>query len=103
MLFFTSMVRVQWHTCLLGVFFGLLQGLAYPAQMATMVDRAHDYNRAVVVGLFTGAFGVGINTATLLWGFLAELQGLQFMYATAGGIVLVVGLAAVIPSLAGRR
>ncbi len=103
MLVFTSMVRVQWHTCLLGVFFGLLQGLAYPAQMARMVDRAHDYNRAVVVGLFTGAFGVGINTATLLWGFLAELRGLQFMYAAAGGIVLVVGLAAVIPSPAGRR
>jgi MFS family permease len=71
------------HVVALGLLFGILQGISYPAMMATMVDRSGEHNRAVVVGLFTGSFGVGINASLLLWGVVAELKGLRFMYLSA--------------------
>jgi MFS family permease len=84
MLFLTSRLAMPWQPVLLGAFFGLLQGFAYPAMMAQMVDRSRQVNRAVVVGLFTGSFGVGINLSVPVWGFIADLKGLGFMYVTAG-------------------
>ena len=61
-----------------------MQGLSYPAMMARMVDRSNDGNRAVVVALFTGSFGVGINLSVLGWGFIANLQGLSVMFLVGG-------------------
>lgn len=87
MLIGTSQMALAWHTIALGLLFGILQGLSYPAMMARMVDRSRDDNRAVVVGLFTGSFGVGISASVLLWGYLADLKGIEFVYL-AGGVAL---------------
>ncbi len=84
----TSTMSSSTETLFLGSVFGILQGLSYPAMMARMVDRSTAQNRAVVVALFTGSFGVGINLASLVWGFLANLSSLRLMFAIAAGLLL---------------
>jgi MFS family permease len=93
MLVSTSQLSTLTQTVLLGMLFGVVQGLSYPAMMARMVDRASERNRAVVVALFTGSFGVGINVSVLAWGWMANLQGLSFMFLL-GGIVMFLSAAA---------
>ncbi|MBI5249128.1 MAG: MFS transporter [Desulfomonile tiedjei] len=89
MLVSTSQLRVAYETIFLGSLFGILQGLSYPSMMARMVDRASDHNRAVVVSLFTGSFGVGINVSVLAWGLIADSSGLPFMFLLGGGVMFV--------------
>ncbi len=84
----TSQIQSILQTVLLGALFGVTQGLSYPAMMARMVDRSTENNRAIVVSLFTGSFGVGINLSVLLWGFIAKLQGLSFMFIFGGSLML---------------
>ncbi len=83
----TSQVGSVKASIFLGMLFGVVQGLSYPAMMAQMVDRANDNNRAVIVALFTGSFGVGINASVLAWGVIANLYGLALMFM-AGGILM---------------
>jgi MFS family permease len=85
----TSQVVSQIHTILLGALFGFCQGLSYPAMMARMLDRSNTDNRAIVVSLFTGSFGVGINVSVLIWGFVAQLKGLSFMFVSGGSVILI--------------
>jgi MFS family permease len=92
MLVSTSQLSVSYQTMFLGSLFGILQGLSYPTMMARMVDTAGDHNRAVVVSLFTGSFGVGINVSVLAWGFIANYKGLPFMFLL-GGLVMFVSAA----------
>jgi MFS family permease len=80
----TSQVGSMGASIFLGMLFGIVQGLSYPAMMANMVDRSNDDNRAVVVALFTGSFGVGINVSVLAWGFIANSYGLPFMFMVGG-------------------
>jgi MFS family permease len=87
MLFATSQITSLTQTILLGALFGLLQGLSYPAMMAKMVDRSNEGNRAVVVALFTGSFGVGINVSVLAWGYIANREGLSAMFLI-GGVIM---------------
>lgn len=76
----TAWTTLLVETAFLGVIFGMTQGLSYPAMMARMVDRSSEDNRAVVVALFTGSFGVGIHVSSLIWGAVANLKGLSFMF-----------------------
>jgi MFS family permease len=89
----TSQVDSVIEIVILGILFGVVQGLSYPTMMARMVDRASEDNRAVVVALFTGSFGIGINVSVLAWGWIANLEGLSFMFLT-GGLVMFVSAAA---------
>jgi len=84
----TSQIQSILQTVFLGALFGVTQGLSYPAMMARMVDRSTENNRAIVVSLFTGSFGVGINLSVLLWGFIAKLQSLSFMFIFGGSLML---------------
>lgn len=93
MLASTAQVDSAVETVFLGILFGVVQGLSYPAMMARMVDRASEHNRAVVVALYTGSFGVGINVSVLAWGWIANLQGLSFMFLI-GGIIMFASAAA---------
>lgn len=92
----TSQVESVTQSVLLGGLFGFCQGLSYPAMMARMVDKSNTGNRAVVVSLFTGSFGVGINVSVLLWGFVAQLQGLSFMFVFGGSIMLVAAVSCIV-------
>ncbi len=99
MLGLTSHLYAPWHTIAIGALFGVLQGLSYPAMMARMVDRSQAYNRAVVVGLYTGSFGAGINLSVLAWGFIADLGGLPFMFLTAAALMLLCGACSLLQNL----
>jgi MFS family permease len=93
MLAFTSQIHSVTDTVILGILFGVVQGLSYPTMMARMVDRANEYNRGVVVALFTGSFGIGINVSVLAWGWIANREGLPFMFLT-GGVLMFLTAAA---------
>jgi len=88
----TSQISSMVQTALLGAVFGVVQGLSYPSMMARMVDRSGEHNRAIVVALFTGSFGVGINLSVLAWGLIADTSGLGFMFL-AGGIFMLAAAA----------
>ncbi len=88
----TARVTLLGETTLLGILFGVTQALSYPAMMARMVDRAQDDNRAVVVSLFTGSFGVGIHVCSFLWGAIANMRGLPFMFSFGSVAILVSAL-----------
>jgi MFS family permease len=90
MLSWTSQISRMSQICFLGCLFGIVQGLSYPAMMARMVDRAGDNNRGVVVALFTGSFGIGINASSLAWGSIADANGLPFMFVV-GGLLMFAG------------
>jgi predicted MFS family arabinose efflux permease len=91
----TSQITRLYETVLIGMLFGITQGLSYPAMMARMVDRAGERNRAIVVALFTGSFGVGIHLSAILWGALANWKGLSFMYFSGStGMFTAAGLSA---------
>lgn len=97
LLLWTSRLNSIIQTAFLGAFFGIVQGMSYPAMMARMVDRANNGNRGIVVSLFTGAFGVGINLSVLCWGFVAEMTSLPFMYFV-GAMTMFFGAAVFIAS-----
>jgi MFS family permease len=76
-----------YHTVILGCVFGMIQALCYPAMMARMVDRSDESNRGVVVSLFTGSMGMGINLSAFGWGYIADIFGLSMMYIVAAAIM----------------
>lgn len=88
----TSQIQALWQTVFLGGLFGVTQGISYPAMMARMVDRSTEINRAIVVSLFTGSFGVGINLSVLLWGFVAKFKSLSFMFVFGGCLMLLAAI-----------
>jgi MFS family permease len=92
----TAQIQSMIQTIYLGILFGATQGLSYPAMMARMVDKSNDANRAIVVSLFTGSFGVGINLSVLLWGFIGKINGLPFMFAFGGSLMFVTALICII-------
>src|SRR5208283_1708832 len=99
----TSRVDSIVQTVFLGSLFGVLQGLSYPAMMARMVDRAADNNRGVVVALFTGSFGVGINVSMLAWGVIADAKGLSFMFLIGGLVMFACAVVTAWQLAAGRE
>jgi predicted MFS family arabinose efflux permease len=60
--------------------------------MTRMVDRSREGNRAIVVGLFTGSFGVGINASVILWGVVADIGGLGSMYVAGSVLMLIAAI-----------
>ena len=99
----TSQLGTHYEIVFLGSLFGIIQGLSYPSMMARMVDRANEHNRAVVVSLFTGSFGVGINVSVLAWGFIAHSNGLPFMFLLGGGFMFVGAAIAFISYIIGKQ
>ncbi len=92
LLVLTSQISLLSQTVFLGLLFGLCQGLSYPAMMAKMVDKSDDSNRGVIVALFTGSFGVGINVSVLAWGIIGDFKGLVFMFVL-GGVAMFISAA----------
>lgn len=95
----TALAQHLYETVLIGAIFGVAQGFSYPAMMARMVDRSEPGNRAVVVALYTGSFGVGIHASSLVWGSLAEFKGLPFMFLSAAVLMTSVACIGLYPLL----
>lgn len=88
-----SQIFLLYHTVILGLAFGVIQAFCYPAMMARMVEGSNDSNRGVVVSLFTGAMGLGINLSPVGWGFVADLVGLTTMYIIGSAIMFFASVA----------
>ncbi len=88
----SSQIFRLYHTIALGLVFGVIQAFCYPAMMARMVEGSDDSNRGVVVSLFTGAMGLGINLSPVAWGFVADLVGLSYMYIMGSIIMFIASM-----------
>ena len=69
---------------LCGVFFGLSQGLVYPAIYALVIDLSPEADRGKAVSICSVSFTFGGMLGVFIYGVLAELWGFHLMFAAAG-------------------
>jgi MFS family permease len=62
--------------------FGAGFALVFPALMAFTVDRVPDYERGEVLGSFTAFMDIGSGLGGYLVGWVADVAGFQWAYAT---------------------
>jgi predicted MFS family arabinose efflux permease len=101
-LLIASRMGAWWHPPFIGALFGFVQGISYPSMMARMVDHSSSDNRAVVVGLFTGSFGAGINISVLAWGAVGEAYGLAMSYVLGGCLMCATALIVAVSGIFSR-
>lgn len=68
-----------------GVTFGLGWGAVFPALMALAVDGVTAQERGAAMGMFTAAFDVGMLSAALTNGVIAQAVGYQPVFLVAAG------------------
>jgi MFS family permease len=72
----------------IAVLYGLAFAAMQPALMALVVDRAAPGRRGAAMGMFATAMDLGIGGGSLVWGFVAQQRGYEFMYLAAGAVTL---------------
>ncbi len=74
---------------LVGLTFGLAQGLLYPTMNALVADWSSSHNIGRIQSLFSGAYSLGIASCAFFFGSIAERYGYGAMFATTLAITLV--------------
>lgn len=87
---------------IIGVIFGISQGLLYPALNALVVDRTRPEERGTAVGAFNASFTFGINIFTFGFGAIAKYLGFGIMYMIAGAGLWLAALLLTLDSLCAR-
>jgi MFS family permease len=77
----------------IGVVFGMAQGLLYPTMNALVADWSKPGNIGRTQSLFSGSYSLGIASCSFFFGSIAEHHGYTVMFLVALAITLV-GLAA---------
>ncbi len=72
-----------------GVAFGSVHGLMYPALNAVAVEDATDHQRGAVMAYFNGAFNLGVASASLGLGYVADAFGYRALFWLTAGVVLL--------------
>ena len=83
-----------------GVFFGLGQGIFYPAIYALIIYLSHEADRGKAVSICSVSFTFGGMLGVFSYGVVAELWGFNLMFAASGVVCL---LGSLIFLFAGRR
>jgi len=73
-----------------GIFFGLGQGLFYPAIYALIIDLSPEADRGKAVSICSVSFTFGGMLGVFIYGVVAELWGFNLMF-TASGVVCLLG------------
>jgi MFS family permease len=82
-----------------GIFFGLGQGLFYPAIYALIIDLSLESDRGKAVSICSVSFTFGGMLGVFLYGVVAELWGFNLMFVASGLVCL---LGSLIFSFTGR-
>lgn len=82
-----------------GIFFGLGQGLFYPAIYALIIYLSQEADRGKAVSICSVSFTFGGMLGVFVFGVVAELWGFSWMFAASGVVCL---LGSIIFSFTGR-
>ncbi len=72
-----------------GVFFGLGQGLFYPAIYALIINLSSEADRGKAVSICSVSFTFGGMLGVFIYGVVAELWGFNLMFAASGVLCLL--------------
>ena len=72
-----------------GLTFGLAQGLLYPTMNALVADWSSAHNIGRIQSLFSGSYSLGIASCSFFFGSIAERFGYAAMLSTTLAITLV--------------
>ncbi len=76
-----------------GALFGLGHSVTYPALQALVLSRVREAHRGKTLGLYSGAFAVGMMLSAFVYGPVAQHAGYGVMYAAAAATVVAGTLA----------
>jgi MFS family permease len=74
---------------LVGVVFGMAQGLLYPTMNALVADWSSAHNIGRTQSLFSGSYSLGIASSSFFFGTVAENYGFTTMFLMTFAITLV--------------
>lgn len=72
-----------------GIFFGLGQGLFYPAIYALIIDLSSDADRGKAVSICSVSFTTGGMLGVFIYGVVADFWGFDVMFTSAGVVCLL--------------
>ena len=84
-----SWLRSAVGMAVVGVVFGMAQGLLYPTMNALVADWSNPSNIGRTQSLFSGSYSFGISTCAFFFGSIAEHYGYTAMFLVALAITLV--------------
>ena len=72
-----------------GIFFGLGQGIFYPAIYALIIHLSPEADRGKAVSICSVSFTFGGMLGVFIWGVVADIWGFDIMFAAAGALCLL--------------
>lgn len=74
------------------ILMGLASGVGYPVMMGLSIRYVDDSQRATAMGLYQAVYAIGMFAGPWLSGILADVMGIQPMFAVTALVCLVLGL-----------
>lgn len=82
-------VRTQNDVLVVGIVFGIAQGLLYPTMNALVADWSSPQNIGRTQSYFSGSFGIGIHGCAYFFGSVVESHGYPTMFLSCLAITAV--------------
>jgi MFS family permease len=74
------------------IWIGLSQGIGYPVLMGLSIRYVADTNRTTAMGLHQAVYAIGMFTGPWISGMVADVIGIQPMFAVTAAACLILGL-----------
>ena len=82
-----------WHLGVLALLIGLSHGVYYPALSSLAAERFHQSGTGTAMSLYMSSSSLGQFLGPPVWGLLADLTAYRWIFAAAGGTLVVATLA----------
>ena len=102
-IFSLSFASGTYSLILSGIFFGLGQGIFYPAIYALIIDLSPEADRGKAVSICSVSFTFGGMLGVFVYGVVAELWGFNLMFALSGAVCLLGSLFFAFSGKSGRN
>jgi MFS family permease len=78
-----------WHLGILALLIGLSHGVYYPALSSLAAERFHQSGTGTAMSLYMSSSSLGQFFGPPVWGVLADLTAYRWIFAAAGGTLVV--------------
>lgn len=82
-----------WHLGVLSLLIGLSHGVYYPALSSLAAERFHQSGTGTAMSLYMSSSSLGQFLGPPVWGVLADLTAYRWIFAAAGGTLVVTTVA----------